>query len=90
MILNYTYRIYPDFQQADLLNDWLETCRRSYNYALRELKDWISSRKCAIDRCSLESEYIMSADYPFPSYHKQQNNLPKAKKVSPKLKEVPA
>jgi putative transposase len=88
MILNYRYRIYPDSQQIELLNEWLETCRVSYNYALRELKDWIASRKCPIDRCSLESEYIMAADYPFPSYHQQQNNLPKAKKKFPRLKTV--
>ena len=90
MILNYRYRIYPDPQQIELLNEWLETCRVSYNYALGELKDWIASRKCPIDRCSLESEYIMAADYPFPSYHQQQNNLPKAKKKFPRLKTVPS
>jgi putative transposase len=90
MILNYTYRIYPDSRQTDLLNEWLETCRISYNYALREIKDYISSRKSPIDRCSLESEYIMSADYPFPSYHQQQNNLPKAKKIFPRLASVPS
>jgi len=90
MILNYRYRIYPDLQQIQLLNEWLETLRLSYNYALRELKDWIASRKCLIDRCSLESEYIMAADYPFPSYHQQQNNLPKAKKKFPRLKAVPS
>ncbi|MGL5942979.1 MAG: RNA-guided endonuclease InsQ/TnpB family protein [Waterburya sp.] len=90
MILNYVFRIYPDNLQIDLLNEWLETCRVSYNYALREIKDWIASRKCPIDRCSLESEYIMTADYPFPSYHQQQNNLPKAKKQFPRLKVVPS
>jgi putative transposase len=90
MILNYVYRIYPDSKQIDLLNEWLETCRVSYNYALRELKDWIASRKCPIDRCSLESEYIMAADYPFPSYHQQQNNLPKAKREFPRLASVPS
>ncbi|MFB6277428.1 MAG: RNA-guided endonuclease InsQ/TnpB family protein [Halothece sp.] len=90
MLLNYTYRIRPNQQQAQLLNEWLATLRVSYNYALRELKDWIASRKCSIDRCSLESEYIMSADYPFPSYHQQQNNLPDAKKTYPRLKSVPS
>ncbi len=90
MILNYTYRIYPDNQQIQLLDQWLETLRVSYNYALRELKDWIASRKCPMDRCSLESEYIMSVDYPFPGYHQQQNNLPKAKKKFPRLKTVPS
>ena len=88
MILNYRYRIYPDAQQIEQLNEWLKTCRVSYNYALRELKDWIASRKCPIDRCSLESEYIMPADYPFPSYHQKQNNLPKAKKKFLRLKNV--
>jgi putative transposase len=90
MILNYSYRIYPDSKQIDLLNEWLETCRVSYNYALRELKDWIASRKCPIDRCSIESEYIMAADCPFPSYHQQQNNLPKAKKEFSRLASVPS
>ena len=90
MILNYVYRIYPDAQQEQLLLEWLETCRVSYNYALRELKDYIASRKCSIDRCSLVSEYIMGSDYPFPGYHQQQNNLPLAKKEFPRLKSVPS
>ena len=90
IIFNYTYRLYPDNSQVELLNEWLETCRISYNYALRELKDWISSRKCPIDRCSLEFEYIMSADYPFPGYQQQQNNLPAAKKKFPRLASVPS
>ncbi len=90
MFLNYRYRIYPDATQTKLLNEWLETCRISYNYALRELRDYLASRKCSIDRCSLESEYIMAADYPFPGYHQQQNNLPKAKKKFPRLKSVPS
>lgn len=88
--LNYTYRIFPDAEQMEKLIEWLEICRSSYNYALRELKDWLASRKCQIDRCSLESEYIMAADYPFPGYHQQQNNLPKAKKQYPFLSKVPA
>ncbi|MEL4894127.1 RNA-guided endonuclease InsQ/TnpB family protein [Crocosphaera sp. Alani8] len=90
LTLNYSYRIYPDSKQEAMLSEWLEICRRSYNYALRELKDWISSRKCLVDRCSLESEYIMAASYPFPSYHQQQNQLPKAKKVYPELSIVPS
>jgi putative transposase len=88
LTMNYTYRIYPDAAQETKLLGWIETCRGVYNYALRELKDWIASRKCAIDRCSLAREYIVSASEPFPSYHRQQNNLPKAKKLIPRLGEV--
>ena len=32
----------------------------------------------------------MPADYPFPSYHQQQNNLPSAKKKFPRLSEPPS
>jgi putative transposase len=88
LTMNYTYRIYPDATQQTELLEWLETCRGVYNYALRELKDWIASRKCPIDRCALEKEYIIPADEPFPSYHRQQNNLPKAKKEFPHLGKV--
>ncbi|MEB3291760.1 MAG: helix-turn-helix domain-containing protein [Synechococcales bacterium] len=69
LTMNYTYRIYPDAVQQTELRSWLDTCRAVYNYALRELKDWIVSRQCPIDRCSLEKEYIIPADEPFPSYH---------------------
>ncbi len=86
--MNYTYRIYPSAQQQAQLLGWLEICRSVYNYALRELKDWLASRKCSIDRCSLEKEYIIPADEPFPSYHRQQNNLPKAKEQFPNLGKV--
>ncbi len=86
--MNYTYPIYPNEAQQAELRSWLEMCRRVYNYALRELKDWIASRKCPIDRCSLEKEYIIPADEQFPSYHRQQNNLPKAKEQFPHLGKV--
>ncbi len=68
--------------------EWLETCRQVYNYALGELKDWMASRKCSIDRCSLAREYIIPADAPFPSYQRQQDALPRAKKENPDLAKV--
>jgi putative transposase len=88
LTMNYTYRIDPDATQEAELLEWLETCTGVYNYALHELKDWIASRKCSVYRCSLEKEYIIPADEPFPSYHRQQNNLPKAKKQFPHLGKV--
>lgn len=68
--------------------DWLETCRRLYNRCLRDLKDWINSRKCSLSFCSLEREYIMSADIPFPSYLEQKRQLTQWKKISEKLRLV--
>ncbi len=88
--LNYSYRIYPDSEQQQKLDEWLETGRRVYNYGLRQLKDWLNSRKSPINACSIRQEYIIPASEPFPSYHAQQNALPKAKKDNPSLKDMPS
>lgn len=85
IILNYCYRIYPDAGTEQKLLDWLEICRGAYNYALGEIKDWVSSRKCSLDYCSLEKEYIIPANTPFPTYYRQQNALPLAKKEFPEM-----
>ena len=88
LILTYRYRIYPDATQEQTFIEWMEICRGAFNYALREIKDWCDSRKCLIDRCSLEKEYILPADLKFPNEINQLNNLPKAKKEFPRLSEV--
>jgi putative transposase len=88
LTINYTYRIYPNAIQQLLIQEWLETCRQVYNYSLRELKDWLASRKSLVDRCSLEKEYIIPSDVPFPSYQLQQDALPNAKKKFPHLAAV--
>jgi len=67
---------------------WLEQCRRVYNYALAERKDWINSRKCPLNACSIRQEYIIATDTPYPDYYKQQNALTKAKETIPELKAV--
>jgi putative transposase len=90
LILTYRYRIYPDATQEQTFIEWMEICRGAFNYALREIKDWCDSRKCLIDRCSLEKEYILPADLKFPGEISQLNNLPKAKIGFPRLSEVPS
>ncbi len=90
LIFNYQYRIYPSAEQATILDDWFETSRRVYNYALREVKDWSQSRKCSVNACDLHSCYIIPADAPYPSEQRQQASLAKAKQAMPSLKTVPA
>lgn len=90
LTMNYRYRVYPNTAQEQLLKEWMDTCRVAYNYGLREIKDWCNSRKCMVDRCSISHEYIMPADSPFPGEVKQLNALPSAKKVFPRLGEVPS
>ncbi len=86
--LNYTYQINPTQEQREQMLSWLETCRRLYNRCLRDLKDWLSSRKCSLDSCSIEKEYVMSAELPFPSYIEQKKQLTQWKKTNPYYKEV--
>ena len=90
LALTHRYRIYPDTTQEQQLIEWMEICRGAFNYALREIKDWYDSRKCLVDRCSLEKEYILLADLKFPGEIQQLNNLPRAKKEFPRLGEVPS
>lgn len=86
--MTYQYRIYPSLEQEATMVSWLETCRKVYNYALGERKDWIKSRKAQIEQCSLVSEYIVRADAPYPNYYRQKRNLTQAKKFFLHLKEV--
>ncbi len=88
LTLTYRYRIYPSAQQELQMLEWLETCRRVYNYAVRERKDSINSRKCDVNACSLQSEYIIPADTPYPDYYKQKKALSCAKKTNPQMKAV--
>lgn len=90
LTMNYRYRIYPNADQQETLFAWMETCRVAFNYVLREIKDWCNSRKCMVDRCSIEQEYILPADLKFPSEVNQLNALPRAKKEFPRLGEVPS
>ncbi len=88
LTMNYSYRIYPTADQQALMLEWLEVCRRLYNHCLRDLKDWIASRKCSLFSCSLNREYIMSPDIPFPSYLEQKRQLTQWKKTLPLYKAV--
>ncbi|TVP56538.1 MAG: transposase, partial [Nodularia sp. (in: Bacteria)] len=88
--LTYEYKLKPTKQQIEDIEHILHVCRRVWNYALRERKDWVNSRKCKVNACSLEYEYIIKADEPFPDYHIQAKRLTEAKKNNPELKSVNA
>jgi putative transposase len=90
LTLTHRYRIYPDATQEQTFIECMEICRSAFNYALREIKDWCDSRKCLVDRCSLEKEYILPPDLKFPGEIQQLNNLPKAKKEYARLGKVPS
>jgi putative transposase len=89
-MLNWTYefKLRPKSSQIAIFEDWLEQCRKVYNYALIERKDWYKSRFCPVNTCSIRSEYIISADAPRPTYSQQCKSLTQAKKKIPELANV--
>lgn len=86
--LTYEFKLKPTATQVSLFENWLEQCRRVYNYALAERKDWYKSRSCQINACSVHSEYMISVDTPRPTYASQCKSLTEARKKIPALGEV--
>ncbi|MDP8933212.1 MAG: transposase [Cyanobacteriota bacterium] len=88
--LTFEFKLKPTAAQIAVFEDWLEQCRKVYNYALKERKDWYNSRKCQINSCSIRSEYIIPADTPRPTYSNQCKALTTYRKTSPALQRVNA
>ncbi|HHP7232065.1 MAG TPA: RNA-guided endonuclease InsQ/TnpB family protein, partial [Xenococcaceae cyanobacterium] len=79
LTLTYEYKLEPTAEQIAYIENTLEVCRSVWNFALRQRKDWCASRKSPVNSCSIEREYIMSVDEPFPDYHRQAKLLTEAK-----------
>ena len=79
LTLTYEYKLEPTKEQIAYIENTLDVCRSVWNFALRQRKDWCASRKSPVNACSIEREYIMSVDEPFPNYHKQAKDLTLAK-----------
>ncbi len=73
--LTYEYKLKPTTEQVQEIERTLDVCRKVWNYALRERKAWLNSRKCRINACSITSEYMLSADTPYPNYALQCKSL---------------
>lgn len=90
LTLTYEYKAVPTDEQIQLIEHTLTVCRKVWNFALRERKDWLNSRKCPVNACSIHSEYIIPVDAPYPNYYEQANSLTRAKVAFPELKTVNA
>ncbi len=83
--LTYEYKLKPTTAQTAIFEDWLEQCRRVYNYALAERKHWFESRSCQVNACSIRSEFIIPAETKRPTYASQCKNLTAARANIPDL-----
>ena len=86
--LTYEYKAMPTNEQVQQIEHTLTVCRKVWNFALLERKDWLNSRKCPINACSIVSEYITLANAPYPNYYEQANALTRAKAEFPELTTV--
>lgn len=87
MKTTYQYRLRPTKQQVTQLEEWLETCRRTYNRMLGERFDWWENNRCAINSCSIISCGIAPLQDK-PSYYSQQDSLVPLKVKYPAIKLV--
>ncbi|MGK7917860.1 MAG: RNA-guided endonuclease InsQ/TnpB family protein [Prochloraceae cyanobacterium] len=88
--LTYEFKLEPTKEQIESIENTLDVCRSVWNFALRHRLDWCASRKSPVNACSIDKEYILSVDEPFPNYHKQAKYLTEAKKDSEFLKSANA
>ena len=84
--MTWEFKLEPTAEQVSEIENTLEVCRNVWNFALRERKDWLDSRKCPVNACSIRQEFILPADAPFPSYARQCKSLTAAKTSYPRLK----
>ena len=90
LTLTYEYKATPTNEQIQLIEHTLDVCRKVWNFALRERKDWLNSRKSPVHACSIISEYIIPVSEEYPNYNAQAKSLTKAKEQYPELKTVNA
>ncbi|HIK14854.1 MAG TPA: transposase [Leptolyngbyaceae cyanobacterium M33_DOE_097] len=88
--MTWEFKLEPTPEQVTEIDRILEVCRNVWNFALRERKDWLNSRKSPVNACSIVAEYIPPADAPFPGYHVQAKRLTAAKSEYPELQTVNA
>ncbi len=88
--MTWEFKLEPTAEQVSEIEHILSVCRQVWNFALRERKIWLDSRKSPINACSLIGEYIISPDQPFPNYHIQAKQLTVAKKENEQLRSINA
>ncbi|MEH1861253.1 MAG: transposase [Nostoc sp.] len=89
MRLTYQYRLRPTSQQIATFENWLELCRRQYNYRLAERFNWWEQNRCDINRCSLEVCHLPQLK-DRPDYYSQKRDLTNTKALFPEYKDIPS
>ncbi|OYD95603.1 transposase [Nostoc sp. 'Peltigera membranacea cyanobiont' 210A] len=86
MRTSYQYKINPNKEQAEKIDNTLEMLRYQYNYLLAQRFDWYEQNRCPIDRCPLICHLPQLKDK--PNYYSQKVSLTQLKIDKPWYKNI--
>ncbi|MEI1373258.1 transposase [Nostoc sp. UHCC 0926] len=89
MRLTHQYRLRLTKQQITTFEQWLELCRRQYNYRLAERFNWWEQNRCDVNRCSIISCGIAPLKDK-PNRWSQQKDLANTKALFSNYKDIPS
>jgi putative transposase len=88
MRIAYQYRLRLTPEQKATLSQWLELCRRQYNYRLAERYNWWEQNRCDINACPLVCHLPELKDR--PDFYSQKRDLVNTKTLFPEYKDLPS
>lgn len=86
MRTSYQYKINPNKEQAEKIDNTLEMLRYQYNYLLAQRFDWYEQNRSPIDRCPLICHLPQLKDK--PNYYSQKVSLTQLKIDKPWYKNI--
>ncbi|MGB3637114.1 MAG: transposase, partial [Rivularia sp. (in: cyanobacteria)] len=86
MRTSYQYRLKPNKEQREIIDNTLDMLRCQYNYELAQRFDWYEQNRCSIDRCPLVCHLPELKDQ--PNRFSQQASLKQLKKERPWYKTI--
>jgi putative transposase len=84
----YQYKLRLTQSQQATIDDWLELCRRQYNYRLAERFNWWEQNRCDINACPLICRLPELKDC--PDFYSQKRDLVNSKKLFPEYQYLPS
>jgi putative transposase len=88
MRTSYQYRLRLTRQQQATVDNWLELCRRQYNYRLAERFHWWEQNRCDVHACPLICYLPELKDR--PDFYSQKRDLVNSKKLFPEYGGIPS
>ena len=86
MRISYQYRLKPNKEQREKIDNTFLLLRYQYNYQLAQRFNWYEQNRCSIDRCPLVCQLPELTEQ--PNYYNQKASLTQLKKERPWYKAI--